>query len=806
MKKLLSYLLILTMIISIIPSQVSAKSTAYVKLSKKSLTLQEGNTTSVKILKSKEVKVSSVKIRGYKKSLVKVTKTKNKVILKGKKKGSTIAVITIKYRVGKKSYKKKTKLKIIVRKATSNTTESKEETTEPKQETTETTETKKPSSTDETDKDKEETKDPAKEDEVKKPEDGHTHVLMVVNAVQPTCKAEGNIEYYVCQECQKLYADKSCKQEITLEDTVLAKVGHTLKNDVSTTPATCTEDGEKVTVTTCSVCGAELSRKTEVITKLGHDWGDYVVDVNPTYSEVGKETRVCKRDGSHKESREIPVLNHQHSLNHVEAKAATCEEAGNKEYYICSICSHIFTDENASNETTLEKVLIPALNHVKGSPVRSDVVEATCTKAGSYVETVKCTVCNKVLSSEKVNIQPLEHTPGTPTRENVVNPTCTIKGSYDEVTKCKSCLKELSRVTKEIPATGHTAGTPVKENEVAATCTKGGSWDEVTYCTKCKTETNRVSKTSEALGHQFHGNYKYINGVKTYYHTCTRSGCELYNTKTDCEFTSTITKEPTCVSGIKTYTCKVCGNHYNETLPAVREHTNSKEFYTDWDSESKDGVIKLSYTQEQYGHHYCTECGRGDYKGEIHYFPFAEQITKIEDYPINMDDKTHSFTNISPLCNYMVAYDGVMFNSNVLTFQQKDTGKLYNVCIEGKYDDKTVIAIYEDGTNKAKEIARKTYSRSELNSLINTLETKYKNDDYYAYYLGYGDTWKNIRAALGGNFSEALNNRDWFYYEGVEYISLQMFWAFALDLGMQPGSIYYGTKDNNYRLDVKIID
>ena len=800
MKKLLSYLLILTMIISLIPSQVSAKSTAYVKLSKKSLTLQEGNTTSVKILKSKGVKVSSVKVKGYKKSLVKVTKIKNKLTLKGKKKGNTIAVITIKYRVGKKSYKKKTKLKIMVRKATSNTTESKEETTEPKQETTETTETKKPSPTDETDKNKEETKDPVKEDEVKKPEDGHTHVLMVVSAVQPTCKAEGNIEYYVCQECQKLYADKSCKQEITLEDTVLAKVDHTLKTDVSTTPATCTEDGEKVTVTTCSVCGVELSRKTEVITKLGHDWGDYVVDVNPTYSEVGKETRVCKRDGSHKESREIPVLNHQHSLNHVEAKPATCEEAGNKEYYICSICNHIFTDENASNETTLEKVSIPALNHVKGSPVRSDVVEATCTKAGSYVETVKCTVCNKVLSSEKVNIQPLEHTPGTPTRENVVNPTCTIKGSYDEVIKCKSCLKELSRVTKEIPATGHTAGTPVKENEVAATCTKGGSWDEVTYCTKCKTETNRVSKTSEALGHLYQGNYDYKNGTRIYYHHCNRKGCELYNTKENCDFVRTVTKEPTCVEGTATYKCKYCSNSYTESIDPVSEH----KYGTDWMT-SKNG-FDLDWDQQCYCHKYCTVCGRASEETKL--FGFDDKIDSIRDYKINKGE----FDNISPLCGYCYSCDGTFAPVYIISIKDKDTNKQYALEVNYWVKDYIIVSMYPDDGEHAysSRLAQKTYNFSDRDSFIKSMETKFKNDDYYQYNMGYGDNWSKLRSELGGQFSEALNDRDWYYYNGKSYISCQMFYMFMLDmgydLGIRPGAFCWGCKKNNYAATVQIVD
>ena len=53
----------------------------------------------------------------------------------------------------------------------------------------------------------------------------HTHRAVLVKAVEPTCLAEGNKAYYVC-DCGRWYADSSCMTEITLQDVVLPAKGH----------------------------------------------------------------------------------------------------------------------------------------------------------------------------------------------------------------------------------------------------------------------------------------------------------------------------------------------------------------------------------------------------------------------------------------------------------------------------------------------------------------------------------------------------------------------------------------------------
>ena len=86
-------------------------------------------------------------------------------------------------------------------------------------------------------------------------------------------------------------------------NTMNQKFNHDWSDTV--TPPTCTKDGEKVWE--CSRCGM---KKTEKIPALGHDWGDWTVTTPATCTNEGVETRICKRDPSHVETRTIPTTGH----------------------------------------------------------------------------------------------------------------------------------------------------------------------------------------------------------------------------------------------------------------------------------------------------------------------------------------------------------------------------------------------------------------------------------------------------------------------------------------------------------------
>ena len=54
----------------------------------------------------------------------------------------------------------------------------------------------------------------------------HTHALLYHQGREATCSKEGKTEYWECVDCGKLYSDKDCKNEITVEDTKLQKIAH----------------------------------------------------------------------------------------------------------------------------------------------------------------------------------------------------------------------------------------------------------------------------------------------------------------------------------------------------------------------------------------------------------------------------------------------------------------------------------------------------------------------------------------------------------------------------------------------------
>lgn len=76
-------------------------------------------------------------------------------------------------------------------------------------------------------------------------------------------------------------------------------------SDWTEIPATCTEDGSKTR--TCSSCGHQ---ETEVIDKLGHAWGDWVLTTPPTEGQSGIETRTCSRCSA-TETRDVAKLKQQ---------------------------------------------------------------------------------------------------------------------------------------------------------------------------------------------------------------------------------------------------------------------------------------------------------------------------------------------------------------------------------------------------------------------------------------------------------------------------------------------------------------
>ena len=134
-----------------------------------------------------------------------------------------------------------------------------------------------------------------------------------------------------------------------------------------------------------------------------------------------------------------------HTLTAVPEVPATCETAGTKAYWECSVCRKLFSDADGKNETTLEALTIPATGHdtelVGAKP-------ATCTQDG-YTGDEVCKTCG-------VTVKKGEVIPATGHDTEIVgakDATCTEDGyTGDEV--CKTCGETVTK-GEVVKATGH---------------------------------------------------------------------------------------------------------------------------------------------------------------------------------------------------------------------------------------------------------------------------------------------------------------------------------------------------------------
>ena len=180
---------------------------------------------------------------------------------------------------------------------------------------------------------------------------GHKHTLTKSDAKAPTCTEKGNIEYYTCSGCKKIFSDAAGTKEIT-DVTVPAK---------------------------------------------GHQYGEWKVEKEATETKSGLKSRVCKVCGN-KEEKIIEPLGHKHTLTKTNAKAPTCTEKGNIEYYTCSGCKKIFSDKEGAKE--INDVTVPAKGHQYGEWK----VEKEATKTAEGLKTRVCKVCG---NKEEKKIDPL---------------------------------------------------------------------------------------------------------------------------------------------------------------------------------------------------------------------------------------------------------------------------------------------------------------------------------------------------------------------------------------------------------------
>lgn len=419
------------------------------------------------------------------------------------------------------------------------------------------------------------------------------------------CTTPATIHY----EC----TNPGCLYEYDVESS--PALGHAWDEGKITQEQSC--DNPEITTYTCTRSNCKKKKQVETKPALGHTWDEGKITKEATCSETGVKTYTCSRCGGTK-TEEIPKTKHDYE-EHV-VKAPTCTEKG-VSYYVCKNCrlttsrrqtpatGHIHTEVRNQKDATYKEegytgdtyckdcgkkletgTVIPKLvekEHDYGEWVLDQA--PTCKKYGARHRICKncgdrdVDVLDKVDHTWKL----ISTTPATCTIGEIQHYKCSVCGetkdvtlsnplgehSWDEgkVTKKATCTEDGEKTytctvcnttkTEVIPATGHQH----KEvrNAKKATCTEDGYTGD-TYCKDCgeKLETGSVIKK---LGHTWD------NGV--------------------------ITKEATeTEEGVKTYTCKTCGETKTEKIPATSHH---------WDH----GTITKKATCTENGEktYYCTD-------------------------------------------------------------------------------------------------------------------------------------------------------------------------------------------------------
>ena len=453
------------------------------------------------------------------------------------------------------------------------------------------------------------------------------HYMTLMEAKDATCTKEGNNAYYHCSRCDKYFKDIEGEEETTVEAETIAAKGHDYEETVvspscteegytlyecrscddtytdneeaalghymtltETKDATCTEGGNNAYYH-CSRCDKyfkdiegeeETTVEAETIPATGHNWNNGEITTAATCTTDGVKTYTCL-DCAETKIETIPALGHGMTI--IEAKDATCTEAGNNAYYHCSRCDKYFKDIEGEEETTVEAEVISATGHNWNDG--EITTAATCTTDG--IMTYTCLNCDE-MRTETIPAT------GHDYEETVIAPTCTEEGYT--LYECSACGD--SYIDNEVTALGHSM-TLTEAN--AATCTEAGN-NAYYYCYRCykyfkdidgEEETTVEAETIPAAGHDYE--------ETVIAPTCTEEGYTLYECR-NCDdsytdnkvaalghsMTLTEAKDATCTEAGNNayYHCSRCDKYFKdiegeeettveaETIPARHKIVDGK--------------------------------------------------------------------------------------------------------------------------------------------------------------------------------------------------------------------------------------
>ncbi len=307
------------------------------------------------------------------------------------------------------------------------------------------------------------------------------HKLVETERVEATCLKAGNIEYWACSVCGKIFSDYGMSKELTEEDTVIAKLNHSY-----TGASKKDSDGENGTHSYKCVNGCgEYGNPT------AHSWDDGNETKAPNCTDKGVTTFTCNDCGA-TYTADIPA--NGHSMTKTDKKDATCTADGTNAYWTCSVCKNVYADVDGKTATTVGDMKIPAKGHTYGDWIEGTL--ATCVNTGMKGH-YTCSVCEKNFDTNKNEIINLTIDINSNYHANTVDKpqedaTCTEVG-YTVGTYCNDC-KNWTKGHDEIPALDHDySGKPVLTRPTQ----EDGEWINGYYTYTCKNDESHT-KTEAA--------------------------------------------------------------------------------------------------------------------------------------------------------------------------------------------------------------------------------------------------------------------------------------------------------------------
>ena len=441
-----------------------------------------------------------------------------------------------------------------------------------------------------------------------------THTIVHVEAKAPTCTEFGNVEYWYCSDCGYAWMDANC--------TVQA---NQMSVRIGATCATNAIHSEGVEA------GCHYTGRLE-------NW--YCANCDVFYLDAE-----CTIVTNYK-SLTVPAL--KDSAEYVPAKAPTCTENGNVEYWVCYDCEQVWANEALTQLTNIKNVQLGAT--CATNAIHSEGVEAGCHYTGR-LENWYCANCDVFYLDAECTIVTNYKSLTVPALKDSAEyvpakaPTCTENGNV-EYWVCYDCEQVWANEAL-------TQLTNIKNVQVAPTCATGvihtegiapgchyTGWTENWYCPTCDVYyldaactivTNYKNLTIPALQDTAeHVDAKeatcYENGNVEYWvcYECEQVWADealtqLTNIKnvqkgmTHLEATHVEAKAPTCYENgnIEYWYCEACGQAWLDADCTL--NTNLKAVVLPMahaEATHVEAKAPTCYENGNIEHWYCAECGQ----------------------------------------------------------------------------------------------------------------------------------------------------------------------------------------------------